>query len=318
MTSRFKIYDGTTEVKIESGSQPENGSISPFEFTGYEGQPQFIKISGAGDLVVGKESSNKPLHVAYRPLDFPITQPMYNDTISDTDTYQSFTATYSGILVAFLLRATTSPYTGTLEVRKGTGTSGALLSSTSISLPVDINTLVYINPCYLEASEVYSFVITGISNMKASNSNMYAGGTSNIPGWDLTFTVYMKNDTTTPTDLFTADGTSIDFEGTLDHGGVSVQTINEDLTVSGSVTIPNNTAGWGLLNAGENIEYAKFVWNVDRTVTIIMSSDNVANTDTASTISIYNNGSNVTIKNNLASTITIQAQLCYSEITSEL
>jgi len=312
LDTKFKILGGTTANEIRSGTDV-SGSISPIIFSGIDGEPKLAKISPLGELVIGVDDPDGPLHIAYTPSTLAIDQSSYNTSISG-NIYQSFTAPFTGQLVKLTLRSTITPYSGIIEIRTGTGISGDLLTSETISLAIDTDTDISIQ-CWLENAAEYSICFTS-ATLSASNADPYVGGSSNIAGTDIFFKAHIRNEVTTPVDLLVVGDDTIDFTGKMEQNGITVYKINQDLDPDEEITIEEDTSGWGVINAGENLAHAKFIWNTNGDVTIIMSSIYVANTDTDNTLSIYNNGTNSMIKNNFINAVTIQAELCYAPVLS--
>jgi len=171
--------------------------------------------------------------------------------------------------------------------------------------------------CHLYKDAEYTIKINGTSDVLASNSDPYDDGDSNIAGSDIFFKVYMKDDSTTTTDLLVIDDDVAEFDGMIDHNGVTVQRIQQVLTNGSEITIDASTSGWGTIQIGENLAFAKFIWDTNNSVTLITSNELVDTADTVGTFNIYNNTTNVALKNNFYTVdVTIQAELCYAPVVS--
>lgn len=80
----------------------------------------------------------------------------------------------------------------------------------------------------------------------------------------------------------------------------------------GSVIVDTGMAGFGFVQLGDNEAWAQFTWSADGTVYLMQNTPNVSNLDTDSTLSIYDGGTGIVIKNRLGSEKTIRFQLNYS------
>lgn len=315
--TRFKITGNADNTELQIGATATPGSTGDVAFLSYNGTVELGRITSDGYFGIGTDSPDGPLHIVSNVEEAAIVQDTYNDTVvsSGDPTYQSFTTTFTGIMTAVTLRATTSVYTGTLEVRAGTGFAGTLLSSTPIILPVDTDTKVEINPCYLTTATVYSIVITGSSNIKSANDNPYAGGQSNSASNDLFFTIYMK-DLTDPNEVITVDADAVKTTGVRKQNDLTTREISETLSSGSEILIETGVAGWGIVHVGDDDEYAEFLWHSGGVVTLMESTDNIADTDTASNFCIYDAGDGIALKNNLGSDKELRAVLHYSDVSS--
>lgn len=87
----------------------------------------------------------------------------------------------------------------------------------------------------------------------------------------------------------------------------SISTTDDGTAVISSI----GRNGWGFCNIGANQEYAFFCFSTTA-VTLLQNSTNVANSDTDGKLCIYYNGTALTIKNRLGSTLTIRYEVNYS------
>jgi hypothetical protein len=95
----------------------------------------------------------------------------------------------------------------------------------------------------------------------------------------------------------------------LDTQG-SDESVNDDATITTLASINNN--GWGFITAGDQEEYALFVFNATGTVTLVSNSTNVATSSSDGNLCIYSSGSNgLTIENKLGTTKQIKYEVKY-------
>lgn len=90
-------------------------------------------------------------------------------------------------------------------------------------------------------------------------------------------------------------------------GASSSETIADDSYLD----IPNNSYGFGMVMIGDNEEYARFRFSSNGTVTILEQTTNVDSNDTDGNLCIYDNGTNVRIKNRLGSSKILKYYLTY-------
>lgn len=72
-----------------------------------------------------------------------------------------------------------------------------------------------------------------------------------------------------------------------------------DLADDGSFDLPDATAGFGFIIAGDGEEYVQFSWTSAAVVTLINNSANVVNTDTDTNLCVFDNGTTVRVRNRL-------------------
>jgi hypothetical protein len=72
-----------------------------------------------------------------------------------------------------------------------------------------------------------------------------------------------------------------------------------NLADDGSFDLPNASAGFGFVMAGDGEEYVQFTWTSAAVVTLIDNSANVVNTDTDTNLCIFDNGTAVRVRNRL-------------------
>jgi len=103
---------------------------------------------------------------------------------------------------------------------------------------------------------------------------------------------------------------------TSHDGGIS-QDVADDATVTGIKADVHGHGSIFAFDAGVMVAHATFAFNKDATVTILTSSDNVADADTDTKMCIYQGAADATgirsivIKNRLGKLHTIKAQLNY-------
>ncbi len=95
-------------------------------------------------------------------------------------------------------------------------------------------------------------------------------------------------------------------------GGLTVRMASRDFSDSGSMELEADTCGWGWIQIGGDEAYAHFTWDGDNAVTEITSSGPFATSDTPDNLCIFDNGTNVEIKNNLNAALTMRYVLYYS------
>ena len=85
----------------------------------------------------------------------------------------------------------------------------------------------------------------------------------------------------------------------------------ENLADDGSIALPDATAGFGLVMAGDNEAWVLFTWKKDGTPSIIMASDlsDVDTSDTDGDLCLIDGGTQVSIKNRLGSAKDIQMMI---------
>lgn len=96
--------------------------------------------------------------------------------------------------------------------------------------------------------------------------------------------------------------------------GNSKSIVFSEIMVNDSVgyDIPGNTRGWGfIVNGGGDIR-ALFSWNTSANVELEIKSGDIVNTDTTNRLCIFNNGTNVRVRNRLGSDQVISFWVWYS------
>jgi len=99
---------------------------------------------------------------------------------------------------------------------------------------------------------------------------------------------------------------------TIVHNNLTANRNSQALADDAEITIEAGTVGFGTVQAGDNEEWANFSWSSAGAVTLISSSDNVANTDADAKLCIYDAGSGPKIKNRLGASKTVRYLLNYS------
>jgi hypothetical protein len=85
-----------------------------------------------------------------------------------------------------------------------------------------------------------------------------------------------------------------------------------NLADDGTYDLPNATSGFGFVQIGDNQEWAQIAWKTDGTVTLVANSANVINSDTDGNLCIFDNGSQVRIKNRLGSVLNLKISIYYA------
>ena len=165
-------------------------------------------------------------------------------------------------------------------------------------------------------------LITGQMGYDPSNSTIKLQGNLHATGsFIATNNTYIKgfNNTATGTiDIIKVNssnnvelGADINFDnliqGNLYRVGASISVVDDDF-----IDLEAGTIGWGFAQIGDNEEYATFCWTSAGVVTLINNSTNAVNTDTDTKLCIFDNGSNVRIRNRLGSTKVIRYVVNYS------
>lgn len=77
--------------------------------------------------------------------------------------------------------------------------------------------------------------------------------------------------------------------------------------------LESSKSGYGIVQAGDNEEYGVFTFTSAGVVTLLTDSTaNVVNTDTDTKLCIFDNGTNVRIKNRLGSAKILRVSVSYS------
>jgi hypothetical protein len=92
-------------------------------------------------------------------------------------------------------------------------------------------------------------------------------------------------------------------------GTGSAGSIDYSLLDDGYVDLEDSVKGWGFVQVGDNEEFSEFTFASDGTVTFGDSSTNIDNADTDGKFCIFDNGSNVRIKNRLGATKNIAVNI---------
>ncbi len=74
------------------------------------------------------------------------------------------------------------------------------------------------------------------------------------------------------------------------------------------------SAGFGTCLIGDNQEFTQFQFTTAGVVTLLNNTTNVANTDSDGNLCIYDNGTNVNIKNRLGSTLYLRYSIKYNQV----
>jgi hypothetical protein len=96
-------------------------------------------------------------------------------------------------------------------------------------------------------------------------------------------------------------------------GGLTVLTVKATVANDGTIALDSDVSGWGNVMVGDNEEYAEIRFSADGTVTLLVSSADVASTDTGSKFCIFDNGDHVLLKNRLGSSKTVAYNIYFYE-----
>jgi hypothetical protein len=311
MSKIFRISGEVDNVYIQAGASNVTGTTAPIVFTGMGGVPEHARITADGKFSIGGVVTPLgPLHVAYCPLVLDQSQIVSTSSWSHDDHWQTFTAGTSGVLgrVSINLGAA---YAGNIEIYGGSGMSGSLLSQTAVTIGSSGVASIDIAPCSVMASQMYTLAIRGTATWAGTTSDVYAGGSSRWDGGDKYFQTWVRG---APIDVFIVKTTGAYLNGVLEQNGLTQQTILVDIADSAEIVIPSNTVGWGFIQAGDNLAYAKFSWNTAHIVILRYNSANVVTTNTTGNVCVYDNGDNVAIRNRLGDTLTFQGELHYAVV----
>jgi|GEM_PF-5403850 len=111
-------------------------------------------------------------------------------------------------------------------------------------------------------------------------------------------------------DSDTADNNDLD--EFVEAGGLTLRMASREFADGESFELEASSCGWGWVQAGRNTAYCNFMWDGDNTVTKI-SGNGSSTSDTDACLCVFNNGTNVEVKNNLNASLTIRYALYYSE-----
>jgi len=97
-------------------------------------------------------------------------------------------------------------------------------------------------------------------------------------------------------------GGNITATGTITSNNLISESNNSSVEDEAFIDLPSGISGWCFVQAGDGEEYAKFSFTTAGIVTLLSdTSTNVVNTDTDGNLCIFDNGTNVRIKNRLGS-----------------
>lgn len=98
-----------------------------------------------------------------------------------------------------------------------------------------------------------------------------------------------------------------------DYLDLKLQTNSESVADDGYIDLKSGVAGWGFVMAGDNEEYGAFTFTSAGVVTLLTDvTANVVATDTDAKLCIFDNGTNVRIRNRLGSAKTLRVEVKYS------
>lgn len=94
---------------------------------------------------------------------------------------------------------------------------------------------------------------------------------------------------------------------------LNAETNVKSVADDGYIDLKSGMAGWGFVMAGDNEEYGAFCFTSAGVVTVLSdASTNFVGTDTDAKLCVFDNGSNVRIRNRLGSAKTIRYEVKYS------
>jgi hypothetical protein len=109
-----------------------------------------------------------------------------------------------------------------------------------------------------------------------------------------------SSDATTPAQYVAKHHNQIDAKEIIGTGSEVVEHITPvELADDGSFDLPDATAGFGFFLVGDSEEYAHIAWDSTGVVDLITNSANVVNTDTDTKFCIFDNGTQVRVRNRL-------------------
>jgi hypothetical protein len=99
-----------------------------------------------------------------------------------------------------------------------------------------------------------------------------------------------------------------------DYTKLSAVSDSKSVVDDGYIDLKSGVAGWGFVMAGDNEEYGFFSFTSAGVVTLLTSTNsaNFVATDTDAKLCVFDNGTNVRIRNRLGSTKTIRYDVKYS------
>ena len=94
---------------------------------------------------------------------------------------------------------------------------------------------------------------------------------------------------------------------------LKIQTDSKSVADDSFIDLKSGVTGWGFVMAGDNEESSSFTFTSAGVVTLgADATANVANTDTDANLCIFDNGTNVRIRNRLGSAKTLRVEVKYS------
>jgi hypothetical protein len=99
-----------------------------------------------------------------------------------------------------------------------------------------------------------------------------------------------------------------------DYLDLKIQTNSESVADDGYIDLKSGVAGWGFVMAGDNEEYGFFSFTSAGVVSLLTSTNsaNFVATDTDAKLCVFDNGTNVRIRNRLGSAKTLRVEVKYS------
>lgn len=101
-------------------------------------------------------------------------------------------------------------------------------------------------------------------------------------------------------------------QGDISNQGLSVRQSSETVADDAYIDLPDAKTGWGIAQIGDDTEHTYFYFTSAGAVTLVSNSTNAVNTDTDVKFCIFDNGTNVRIKNRLGSSQTVRYIIWYS------
>lgn len=151
---------------------------------------------------------------------------------------------------------------------------------------------------YSAADKVFSFHTTG-----GSAEEQFGMTGNGVFTTDNSTFNFGSKDIETGGDVFAENG---NFNGNVScdrilSGGLTIVSYKISLGNGETTDLPNANTGSGWVMAGDNAEYASIRFASDGSVAVFDETANVATSDTANKLCIFDNGTSVRIKNNLGS-----------------
>jgi len=154
--------------------------------------------------------------------------------------------------------------------------------------------------------------ITTLEEPAANQFKISNGTTSFIVSADCTINQDVGT-TSTPTFSATTITNNLTItSGKIINNGLTTDESSESVDDDAYIDIAQGKTGFGFVQAGNNEEWAYFAFTVGGDVTLIFNSSNVIATDTDANLCIFDNGTNVRIRNRLGASKIVRYEVKYS------